>query len=339
MKICSKCVLPETYPGISFNEKGICNLCTDKTHSQERNNPLFASEEQLKDCLNKYKQVGGKYDVLVPISGGVDSCYTLIKLVETYGLRPLVFHNDHGYEYETATDNVKKMCRKYDLDLIIWQHDLEFMKKIWRSLTEYNGLMGSFSCFICGSVIAANAIELAKAFNIKLIINGFTKGQADMCRPGGKGEGWINDYIQFLEKKDKQLLDKYLNKMMLFPEIKFFESRKDLENNDCLNQITLIPFFIFKFYKTDKDQLKKECIKRFNWKNQEISYPDKTTNCKMNWISSYMDMKRMNCTWYHEEYSLLIRKGEISRDEALMDLKFNPPDGLIETLLSDLNAS
>jgi hypothetical protein len=27
MQVCTKCVLPETYPGIQFDENGVCNYC------------------------------------------------------------------------------------------------------------------------------------------------------------------------------------------------------------------------------------------------------------------------------------------------------------------------
>ena len=28
MKRCTRCILPETFPGIRFDEKGVCNYCT-----------------------------------------------------------------------------------------------------------------------------------------------------------------------------------------------------------------------------------------------------------------------------------------------------------------------
>ena len=53
-------------------------------------------------------------------------------MVEDFHLRPLAFHNDHGYEDPAAVENVKKLCKTLDGDLIIWQLDLEFMKKLWK---------------------------------------------------------------------------------------------------------------------------------------------------------------------------------------------------------------
>ncbi len=56
----------------------------------------------------------------------------------------------------------------------------------------------------------------------------------------------------------------------------------------------------------------------------------------MVWLNSYMDLQKMGYTCYHEEYSVLIRKDEISRDQAEKDLFFSPPDGFLEELANDI---
>ena len=38
MSICSRCVLPDTFPGISFDDQGVCNYC--------RNMPVPDSDEK-----------------------------------------------------------------------------------------------------------------------------------------------------------------------------------------------------------------------------------------------------------------------------------------------------
>ena len=48
MQRCVKCILPETYPGITFNEEGICNHCVDL---KER---TYLGEEALKKEIESY---------------------------------------------------------------------------------------------------------------------------------------------------------------------------------------------------------------------------------------------------------------------------------------------
>ena len=81
MKRCSRCVLPETFPGISFDDDGVCNFCR-----------AFKGREKLETSKSKYrsrfeklieeKQKSGGYDCLMAYSGGKDSTYTLMVLKE-----------------------------------------------------------------------------------------------------------------------------------------------------------------------------------------------------------------------------------------------------------------
>ena len=72
MNYCTKCVLPETFPGISFDDAGTCNYC--------RNIPLPTDEEKkahlrrFEDLINE-KRGSHAYDVLLAFSGGKDSSY------------------------------------------------------------------------------------------------------------------------------------------------------------------------------------------------------------------------------------------------------------------------
>lgn len=79
-----------------------------------------------------------------------------------------------------------------------------------------------------------------------------------------------------------------------------YESRKDLENPIEPGKIMVLPFYIFKFYETKKETLKKICQQRFDWQKMESSYPDRTTNCRMNWPCTYMDIKK---TGYRFKFS------------------------------------
>ena len=118
MKVCKRCVLPETYPGITFDCSGVCNFCLEYTAgSEERPGTDFNNEAELSACLRKFKNPANKYDVLVPMSGGVDSCFTLIQMVEKFQLKPLVFHSDHGWADKEAGRNVERTgCGPYYLE-------------------------------------------------------------------------------------------------------------------------------------------------------------------------------------------------------------------------------
>jgi hypothetical protein len=71
IKRCSKCILPETFPGIAFDEKGVCSICNNYQEIK------LKSKEELESILSKYRRMDGKPDCLLAFSGGRDSSYGL----------------------------------------------------------------------------------------------------------------------------------------------------------------------------------------------------------------------------------------------------------------------
>ncbi|UCH98492.1 MAG: hypothetical protein JSV88_17045 [Candidatus Aminicenantes bacterium] len=336
MKVCKRCVLPQTYPGIEFDEEGTCNYCNN-SREKEISAPAdpFDNEQQLIECMEKIKKTGGKYDVLVPLSGGIDSCNALITIVEKFKLKALGFHNDHGYEDEVATDNVKKLCKQLDVDLVIMQQDLLFMKKLWKYVNESDE--GLNSCYVCGNILYINALEVADKFNISLVINGYSKGQAAMMSDKDCASVSLEKMIKVIEKTgDKAFFYEFMDKYKILQKKKDYQTRDDLEMGLEPGKILVVPFYVFDFYKTDKEALIKEVQKLFDWQPMPTSYPARTTNCEMIWLNTYMDRKKMGYSLYEIEYSELIRKGEMTRQQVLTDLEFNPPAQLIQRLAHEI---
>lgn len=336
MKICGKCVLPETYPGIEFDENGTCNVCnTFEAGEKNRSNHHFKNERELMTCLEKYKNTGGKYDVLVPLSGGVDSCNALITIVETYGMKALGFHNDQGYEDEIATANARELCKKLNVNLVIVQQDIGFMRKLYRYINEADA-RGLNSCYVCGNILYINALEMADRYHIPLVINGYSKGQAVQVNDVDKGIELFEMLLEVVGRTgDKEFIREFMDKYKILEKRFAYRSKRDLEKDVDLEKILFIPFYVFDFYKIDKDRLKEKIKKCFYWKPQKTTYPARTTNCEMIWLNTYMDLQKMGYSNYHIEYSELIRRGEITREQALQDLEFKPPQGIVQRLAKE----
>jgi hypothetical protein len=107
---CNCCILPETYPGIAFDDNGVCHLC--KSYQK----PQLKGKEELRRFITSKK--GEKYDCLVTLSGGRDSTYALYYAVKVLGLRTLVFSYDIGFRHVQALKNMKEACRRLDTDLV-----------------------------------------------------------------------------------------------------------------------------------------------------------------------------------------------------------------------------
>lgn len=87
VKFCKVCVVSNQRPRISFNKEGICNACVNIKNKPKVN--WTDREKELKDLLSKYRKKNGKFDVIVPSSGGKDSSIVAHKLKYKYNMNPL----------------------------------------------------------------------------------------------------------------------------------------------------------------------------------------------------------------------------------------------------------
>jgi predicted PP-loop superfamily ATPase len=101
VQICSRCLLPNTYPGIEFNEQGICNHCL------EYKKPQLLGEAAFSEKINS--KHGNKYDCVVGISGGKDSCYVAYLAKEKFNLRTLAVCYDFPFLVDLARQNVRTL--------------------------------------------------------------------------------------------------------------------------------------------------------------------------------------------------------------------------------------
>jgi N-acetyl sugar amidotransferase len=73
---------------IAFNEEGICSACINK-EKQHDTVDWQKREEELRTLLERYRRTDGRYDCIVPGSGGKDSVYASWLLKYKYKMNPL----------------------------------------------------------------------------------------------------------------------------------------------------------------------------------------------------------------------------------------------------------
>ena len=131
MKICKKCILDENIPNIKFDQDGICNYC----HLAEKQEALYPNDNRgkkiVKNKIEKIKKDGKnkRYDCIVGVSGGVDSSY-VIYLTQKYGLRTLAVHFDNGWNSPIGVNNIKKIIKKYNIDLYTYVVEWDEFKSL-----------------------------------------------------------------------------------------------------------------------------------------------------------------------------------------------------------------
>lgn len=132
-KICTNCVMDTTDTKITFDEKGVCDHCNTFFHSIK---PFWHTDNHGRNALmqlvKKIKKEGnGKdFDCLMGMSGGIDSSYLLHVVTKEFGLRPLVFHVDAGWNSQTAVNNIERLVEGLGLDLYTEVINWEEMKEL-----------------------------------------------------------------------------------------------------------------------------------------------------------------------------------------------------------------
>ena len=81
----------------------------------------------------KEKSKNKKYDVVIGISGGTDSSYLLWLMKKKYNLRILAVHYDNTWNTSVATQNIKEITTKLNIDLYTYVCDNEESDDIFKS--------------------------------------------------------------------------------------------------------------------------------------------------------------------------------------------------------------
>jgi len=118
LRRCTRCILPDTMPFISFDSEGVCNYCS---HYKPRNKPRPV--EELFKLVEPYRRKEGD-ECIVPFSGGRDSCYGLHLIVKELKLRPITYTYDWGMVTDLGRRNISRMSSELGVENIIVADDI-----------------------------------------------------------------------------------------------------------------------------------------------------------------------------------------------------------------------
>lgn len=139
-QICTKLVMDTSDPTITFDADGVCNHYHE---FHQKVKPFWRKDAEGRRHLEataeaiKLSGRGRDFDCIMGLSGGADSSYMLHMMVTEFGLRPLVFHVDAGWNSELAVHNVSRLVDSLKLDLftevINWEEMRTFQLAMFKS--------------------------------------------------------------------------------------------------------------------------------------------------------------------------------------------------------------
>ena len=164
---CTRCCMPETQEGVTFDALGLCQAC--QSSEQKMHIDWVAREKQLRKILEEARQrAGNNYDCIVPISGGKDSTFQLHVLTKVYGMKPLAVTFSHNWYSETGWYNLQNALEKFDVDHIMFTPNRALVNKLARRSLNAIG----DACWHCHSGVGAFPLQIAVRFNIPLLVWG-----------------------------------------------------------------------------------------------------------------------------------------------------------------------
>ncbi len=307
-QICSKTVMDTSDSEISFDSDGVCDHVTNYYKNVI---PKLGSLKDRKITLEKkiseikLKGKDKEYDCLLGLSGGLDSSYMLHLVTKEFGLRPLVFHTDCGWNSDTAVHNINCLIESLDLDLftdvVDWEQMQDFQLALFKSGLPHIDLAQDHA-------FTAALYKYANKFKIKTILNGFniaTEGIRNPLKYFYYGSDLT--HLKYINKKFGTIkLDK-LNFNSIYYQKIYLRYLKGVQTFKPLNFIN--------FNKKDAiSKLKKE----YGWREyKQKHYESRFTR----FYEGFWLKKRFGFDTRRVVLSSLILAQQITREEALTELK------------------
>lgn len=314
LRLCTRCLLPETQETIVFDDHGVCNVCRQIEYKQTKID-WAVKRKEFEELLNQYR---GKYayDCIVPFSGGKDSTYTLYALVREFGLRPLVVSFDHGFFRPRTLANNDRTLKALGVDFLKFRPNWKVVQKL---MLEALKRKGDF-CWHCHTGCFAYPMQIAVKFKIPLLIWG---------EPASEYTSYYS--YEDEEEVDERRFNRFVNLgitaedmvgmldgtvMMQDLEPFSYPSVKELQAIKCRSVClgSYIPWDVKKQVTIIKHEL--------GWQEDDVegipkAYRYEKVECAMQGVRDYLKFVKRGFGRTNHLVNIDIRNGRLSREEAM----------------------
>lgn len=311
-----------TDPNITFDEQGKCDYCRNY---QENIIPYWHPDEKgmktLLPIINKIKRDGeGKsHDCLIGLSGGVDSSYVTYIAKEKFGLRPMLFHVDAGWNSQEAVNNIEKLVDGLGLDLytevINWEEMKDLQLSFFKAGVPHIDTPQDHAFF-------AALYNYAAKHHHKYILTG-ANYSTECVREPLEWHYHASDLRQ-LNDIHKKFGTRPLK---TFPKADIFKYKiyyRFIKGVRVVKPLNFVPYI-----KKDAMDL---LVEKFGWQRySEKHYESRFTR----FYEGYWLPEKFGYQKHRAHYSSLILTGQMTREEALE--RISKPAYDKETILQDFN--
>jgi glucosamine--fructose-6-phosphate aminotransferase (isomerizing) len=324
MKRCTRCVTPNTYPGISFDSKGVCNYCLAFGADTPR------GEDELHSIIRQYQGQGERFDCLVALSGGRDSSYALYYVTQVLGLRTLAFTIDNGFMPQETRQNIQNAVSILGVDHVIAKHN-SLRRNIRPALSAWlhrpSPAMIPILCTGCRMALYRGFLRTARQYKIPLLISGqgepetsfATKFFSGSTSAKPRAATLVLGMGRELEKNPRYLMNPTFPYDMFMEYLYAFSPIPIMQKLICpeMRHVRL-----FEFIPWDEKEIMTVIQNKLEWRNYAYSRSPWRSDCKINLLRNHLYIETLGFTKNEELVSNLIRLGKISRDEGLARVEY-----------------
>ncbi len=312
---CARCVLPETYPGIDFDDNGVCQLC------RSYQKPNVRGEEELKGLVQSGR--GEKYDCVVTLSGGRDSTYVLYYAAKILGLRILAFSYDNGFRHVQALKNIRSACTLLGVDLL----ESRSMNDLSARITSHAlhatipfgpGAACQLMCRPCYNGGLAFLYSIAEEYRIPFILWGDS----------------VMEKISFIPVRDRflgfQRPRRYLFSARGFSFIRFLQLLLTQKNERLpsgnshfsvrypkLRNPSIREIHLFDYIEWDRREIKRAITEELGWQKPAEKISTWRFDCHLHDLVNYCHKKAVGFNHDIDGLANMVRGGKMDRAEAI----------------------
>ncbi len=316
LRRCTRCLLPETFPMISYDEDGVCSVCRDYQPIQ------LQGKDALMELADKYRSKGDEADCIVAFSGGRDSSYMLHYVKQELGLTPVAYGYDWGMVTDIARRNQARLTGKLGVEYIVVSADIRQKRKnIQKNINAWlkRPSLGMIPLFMAGDkqyfyhlarLRRQLGIDLAFLGGNPLEKTGFKTGFTGVKESGGR------TYDISAAKKARIAL--YYGTQFLLNPGYLNRSLLDTANAYYSSYMLKHDFtWLFRYIKWDEDEIDGVLKHEYDW---EVATDTDTTWRIGDGTAAFYNYIYYTVAGFTENDTLRsnqIREGMISREDAL----------------------
>jgi len=311
MKICASCVMPSTKPDLHFDENGVCDACRSQITKDTEIDWKKREQEFIE--LVKENKTHPDYDCVVGVSGGKDSTYQVIKILEL-GLNPLCIVFEPTIPTEIGIKNLNNL-NSLGVDLIHIKRNPIVYKKLAKEAfartgdNEWQNHLGIFT----------TVPKFAAKFNVPLIV----WGESPQIEYGGPAASKKRNHLdrQWLEEFGGLLGNRITDMVGVDGLTKRDLSLYTYASDEEMNRVGVTGLFLGYYFKWDlREVLKKSKEHGFSVQERpvETTYENfENLDCYSNHLHDYLKYVKYGFGRATDNACLDIRLGYITRAEGV----------------------